>query len=234
MSKDLEFETYLYISPRKLGIYLFDIKNQKNLYKEDLVIENPNLEINFNALNNFLEKNIFKIEKLIGKFIENIFLVIDSNKILNLDIGIKKKNYEKKIKKKYLEIILIEVKEQFKKAYQDQIIMHMIIKNFYFDGKYMSKLNNDLECESLCLDVKFISIPNELFLMVEKILRKYQINIIKCFDQTYLKSIFKEDNIEISEMAHKIRSGYNENEVNLVARNHENSGFFVKFFQLFS
>ena len=44
----------------------------------------------------------------------------------------------------------------------------------------MSKLNNDLECESLCLDVKFISIPNELFLMVEKILRKYQINIIKC------------------------------------------------------
>ena len=50
------------------------------------------------------------------------------------------------------------------------------------------------------------------------------------FDQTYLKSIFKEDNIEISEMAHKIRSGYNENEVNLVARNHKNSGFFVKFF----
>ena len=99
MSKDLEFETYLNISPSKLGIYLFDIKNQKNLYKEDLVIENPNLKINFDALNNFLEKNIFKIEKLIGKFIENIFLVIDNNKILNLDIGIKKKNYEKKIKK---------------------------------------------------------------------------------------------------------------------------------------
>ena len=36
MSKDLEFETYLSISPRKLGIYLFDIKNQKNLFKEDL------------------------------------------------------------------------------------------------------------------------------------------------------------------------------------------------------
>ena len=234
MSKDLEFETYLNISPSKLGIYLFDIKNQKNLYKEDLVIENPNLEINFDALNNFLEKNIFKIEKLIGKFIENIILVIDNNKILNLNIGIKKKNYEKKIKKKYLEIILTEVKEQFKKAYQDQIIMHMIIKNFYFDGKYLSKLNDNLECESLCLEIKFISISNQLFSRVEKILKKYQISIVKCIDKTYSKSLFDEDDIEISEMAHKILSGHNENEVNLIPRNQENNGFFEKFFQLFS
>ena len=138
MSKDLEFETYLNISPRKLGIYLFDIKNQKNLYKEDLVIENPNLEINFDALNNFLEKNIFKIEKLIGKFIENIILVIDNNKILNLDIGIKKKNYEKK-SKKYLEIILTEVKEQFKNIPRSNNNAHDN-KEFLFGWKIYVKI----------------------------------------------------------------------------------------------
>ena len=32
--KNLEFETYLSISPNKFGIYLFDTKNLKNLYKE--------------------------------------------------------------------------------------------------------------------------------------------------------------------------------------------------------
>ena len=131
MTEDLDIDTYLSISPKKFTIFLFDKKNLKIFYKEELEIQNNFKNINLNILKKFLEKNIFKIEKLIGKFIENIFLVIDNNKILNLDIGIKKKNYEKKIKKKYLEIILTEVKEQFKKAYQDQIIMHMIIKNFY-------------------------------------------------------------------------------------------------------
>ena len=146
----------------------------------------------------------------------------------------KKKNYEKKIKKKYLEIVLVDIKEQFKKAYQDQKIMHMIITNFYSDEQYIFKLNDNLECKNLCLEVKFISIQNQLFLKVEKIIKEYQINIIRCIDQTYLKSIFKEENIEISEMAYKIHSGYNENEVNLIPRNQENIGFFEKFFQLFS
>ena len=95
MSKDLEFETYLSISPRKLGIYLFDIKNQKNLYKEELIINENNL------LKNFLDDNIFKIEKLIGNFIENINLIIENENVFNLQIGIKKKIIKKILKKKY-------------------------------------------------------------------------------------------------------------------------------------
>ena len=91
MSKDLELETYLSISPQKLGIYLFDINNQKNLYKEELII-NENMNYNGNELlKNFLDDNIFKLEKLIGNFIENIILIIKNEKIFNLQIGIKKK-----------------------------------------------------------------------------------------------------------------------------------------------
>ena len=91
MNKDFEFETYLSISPGKLGIYLFDVKNQKNLYKEEL-IANENINYNRNdLLKNFLDDNIFKIEKLIGNFIENIILIIENENIFNLQIGIKKK-----------------------------------------------------------------------------------------------------------------------------------------------
>ena len=32
MNEDLEFETYLSISPNKFGIYLFDKKNLKKIY----------------------------------------------------------------------------------------------------------------------------------------------------------------------------------------------------------
>ena len=87
MNKDLVFETYLSISPQKLGIYLFDINNQKNLYKEELIInENTNYNEN-DLLKNFLDDNIFKIEKLIGNFIENIILIIENENIFNLQIG---------------------------------------------------------------------------------------------------------------------------------------------------
>ena len=64
-----EIETYLSISPNKFEIYLFDKKNLLNTYKEKIEIDSNKDEIDLNLLAVFLEKNIFKIEKLIGKFI---------------------------------------------------------------------------------------------------------------------------------------------------------------------
>ena len=91
MNKDLELENYLSISPDKLGIYLFDKKNLKNIYKEELTISDNGKFLNLDDLKKFLDSNIFKIEKLSGKFVENIFLIFEDKKILNLKVGIKKK-----------------------------------------------------------------------------------------------------------------------------------------------
>ena len=87
------FETYLSISKNKFGIYLFDVRNFKNIYKHELNLENKTVGIDYNSLKTFLDNNIYKIEKLIGKFVKNIFLIIDNEKNLRLNIGIKKKNY---------------------------------------------------------------------------------------------------------------------------------------------
>ena len=91
MNKDLELENYLSISPNKFGIYLFDKNNLKNLYKEELIINDNSKFLNLTNLQKFLDNNIFKIEKLSGKFVENIYLVLENKKILSLKIGIKKK-----------------------------------------------------------------------------------------------------------------------------------------------
>ena len=97
MNEEIEFETYLSISPNGIGIYLLDTKNLKNLYKQELNY-NENIYINgFSNLKKFLDNNIFKIEKLVGKFVENIFLIIESEKVFNLKIGIKKKIMIKKL-----------------------------------------------------------------------------------------------------------------------------------------
>ena len=91
MNKNLELENYLNISPNKFGIYSFDTKNLKNLYKKELIIsENKNFR-NSEILNTFIDNNIFKIEKLSGKFVENIFLILEDEQISNLQMGIKKK-----------------------------------------------------------------------------------------------------------------------------------------------
>ena len=234
MIEEVDFETYLSVSNSKFQIYLFDKKNLKNLYEDELKLEN---EINFKDLNNlskFLDNNIFKIEKLVGKFIKNIFLIIECDENFNVNICVKKKNYDSLITQKNLQNTLTEVKDLFKENYQEQTIMHMVINNYLVNGKNYSSFESALNSDNLCLEVNFISISNDLVITFDKILEKYQIKISQYLNTNYVKNCFKDDNIELSEMAYKLRNGYNDNEVILVPKHIENKGFFEKFFQLFS
>ena len=234
MIEEIDFETYLNISKNKFEIFLFDKKKLKNIYKDKIQFKDELKFIDSDKLSKFLDKNIFKIEKLAGIFIKNIFLIINSDRNLNVDICLKKKNYEGTINHKNLETTLIEMKDLFKENYQEQNILHMIVVNYIINGKNYSSFKPDVKSDHLCLEVNFISISNNLLVFLEKILEKYQINIIQYLNESYISNLFNEKNIELSEMAHKIRNGFNENEVILVPKNIENKGFFEKFFQLFS
>ena len=233
MNKDLEFENYLSISPNKFGIYLFDKRNLKNLYKEELAISESEKFLNLDDLKKFLDKNIFKIEKLSGKFVENIFLIFENKKILNLKIGIKKKNYNISITKKYLENLLIESKDLFRENYHDQEIMHMIINKYFFNNISYQSFQENLKCDHLALEIEFKFISNNIIYDLNKVLENYQIKIVRYIDGSYVKNIINDD-LEISEMTHKILTGYNENEVTFTPKNVKKLGFFEKFFQLFS
>ena len=234
MTEEEDFETYLSITKNKFEIFLFDKKNHKDLYKDALSFKSEMNFIDSSILPKFLDDNIYKIEKLVGKFIKNIILIIDSEEIFFVDIGIKKKSYNNTVNKKHLENILTELKDLFKENYQDQHIMHMVVSNYLINEKNYSLFENDLESDHLGLEVNFIYQSNNQILMFEKILEKYQIKINQYLDGRYLASLFKEKNYEISTMAYKIRNGYNENEVALVVKDIENKGFFEKFFQLLS
>ena len=234
MSEDLELETYLSISPNKFGIYLLDPKKNKNLYKEELRFENNSKNIDFVYLNKFLEENIFKIEKLNGDFIENIFLIVKSLDVVNLEIGIKKKNYENSVNKKYLVNAVTEVKDLVKETYQDSKIIHIIIKNLQINDNDFLSIQKSFESKDLGLEITFISIHHNLIFQLEKILEKYQIKINRYLCGSYIGEFSRVHGAELSSMANKIIKGFNKNEVELVKKNEENRGFFEKFFQLFS
>ena len=231
MIENSDFETFLYISKNKYQIFVYDKNNLKNLYSEE--IEN-NHEIELNTLSKFLDDNIYKIEKKIKNFIRNIILIIDDDKILEIGISLKKKNYEKNVNQKQLENSLVEVKDIFKENYQDMLIMHMVIveteNNFL-----LNNANNSDDC--LFLEVNFISIPNKFTFYFDKLLENHQINIKRYMSGDYIKSFFdieSKESMELFVMANKLNDGLNKNEVQLISKSKENRGFFEKFFQLFS
>ncbi len=234
MINDLDFETYLIISSDKFGIYLYDIKNKNNLYFKEVNYENNFENLNIEALSFFLEDNIFKIEKLAGQFIKNIYLIIENKKILNLNISFKKKNYNKTITYNYLKEILVEAKDLFKENYQDQVILHMLLVKYFVDDKDYSFFFEELKGKNIRLEVKFISISQNISNILSKVLQKYQIKIVRFLDQNYIENYFEDDLSELPEMIYRIKSGQNQNEVDLVPKNIEKKGFFEKFFQLFS
>ena len=234
MIEELSFEAYLSISQKKFGIYLLDKKNLNNIYKEEIYFENEVDKIDYNLLNNFLDNNIFKIEKSIGKFLKNIVIVIDNKKILDFSLGIKKKNYGEKINRKYLESSLTELKDLFKKNYQNYKIMHFIINRYLIDGTDYTSFDDEINGDHICVEVKFICLPIILIKEISNILEKYQMRINNFFDKEYIETLFKEDKIDLPIMTYKIQSGFNPNEISLVSKSIKKKGFFEKFFQLFS
>jgi hypothetical protein len=231
MIENLDFETFLYISKSKYQIFVYDKNNLKNLYSEEIEYSD---EIELNTLSKFLDDNIYKIEKKIKNFIRNIILIIEDDKILEIGISLKKKNYEKNENQKQLENSLVEVKDIFKENYQDLLIMHMVIVEKENNFLLNNANNND---DYLFLEVNFISIPNKFTFYFDKLLENHQINIKRYMSGDYIKSFFdieSKESMELFVMANKLNDGLNKNEVQLISKSKENRGFFEKFFQLFS
>ena len=231
MIENSDFETFLYISKTKYQIFVYDKNDLKNLYSEEIGYSD---EIELNTLSKFLDDNIYKIEKKIKNFIRSIILIIEDDKILEIGISLKKKNYEKSENQKQLENSLVEVKGIFKENYQDLLIMHMVIVEKENNFLLNNANNND---DYLFLEVNFISIPNKFTFYFDKLLENHQINIKRYMSGDYIKSFFdieSKESMELFVMANKLNDGLNKNEVQLISKSKENRGFFEKFFQLFS
>ena len=230
MIEDTDFETFLYISDNKYQIFVYDKNNLKNLYNEE--IKNDN-EIELNILSKFLDDNIYKIEKIIKNFIKNIILIIEDDKVLEIGLSIKIKNYEKQLDYKYVKNGLIEAKNIFKENYPDLVMMHMLIVDNDMSKKLLSnskKINDNY----LYLEVNFICISVSYTHILDKLLGNLQITIEQYMSGNYVKNFLEEDENMIPVIANKLNNGFNKNEVKVISKNKENRGFFERFFQLFS
>ena len=112
--------------------------------------------------------------------------------------------------------------------------MHFVVNKYLIDGVNYTSFDEDIDGDHMCVEVNFISAPNILIKEISNVLKKYQIKIDRLFEKKYIKNLFEGECLDLSIIAFKIKSGHNQNEINLVPKSLKKIGFFEKFFQLFS
>ena len=234
MNSEKKFETFLYLSNEKFVIIVKEDLKKEYFFKKEFTLDNNKDDIDFDLLNEFLNENIFKIEKVLKKFIQNINLILRHKRFLNIDISIKKDNFGKKINKKILNYSLADANRQIKENYSDYEIIHLLIDKYFINGCTYYNFPIDISSDYLVIDLKFICLSSNIIKNLEKIFKNYQIKISKIISVKYLEDYFKDNKSDIFSNCQKILDGTNQNEVQLISKNRKKMGFFERFFLLFS
>ena len=234
MDKNFDFDTYLFISPNKIIISINNKKSFETIYKKEKSFNNLANNIPYEKFDEFLNDNIFLIEKDLKNFIKKINLIVKSENFFPIQISLKQNNYDKMISQQNLNYLLNEAKNQCKKSMQEKKIIHMLIDNYLIDNKHFNYLPEQIRCRSFSLDVSFICLELSLVEKFEKILKKYQISLNQILDANYIESFFNKEDEDIFNMGNKIINGLNVNEVKMISKKIQKNGLFERFFNLFS
>ena len=234
MNEELKFETYLFINSKKLVICIIEKKTFKILFKEEKLLNDHNEISNSKKLDNFLAKNILKIEKILKNFVKDVHIILDDKEFLPIEISIKKDHNGNSISQENLINPLNVLKNLCQFSFKDKKIIHMLIENYQIDGKDYSFLPENLKCNNFSLDIKFICLSKNLIEHYESILKRYHILVNQILNAEYIKQFQDQQNPNIYTTASRIISGHNNNEISLVNKTLKSKGFFEKFFDLFS
>ena len=233
MDNNQNFETYLLINSKKVSISVFSETNKK-VYDNELILDENKNSLDSEKFDLFLHQNIFKIEKLLKKFVKKSYIILDLDVFFTFDLSIKKKNYDNTVDAVNLNYLLNEAKYHCKETISDRKIIHMIIDNYFINNKYYPFLPIDIKGENYSIDLKFICLQNNFIKDLVKILKKYHISISKIVNAEYVRNFLKNDQKNIFLMTKKVIEGHNPNEVLLVEKTIKNQGFFEKFFNFFN
>ena len=208
MDNYINFETYLFLGPKKFIISV-NTELNREIYKKELIFDQEKKDLDLKIFSDFLNENIFKIEKLLNNFVKNIYLIIDIKNFFSFQMSIKKNNYGELLTTKNLNYVLNEAKDLCSDTLKNKKIIHILIDNYLIDEKKYTNLQQKMDCN-------------------------HQISINKIISMQYLDTFFSDESISLTEKARKIIDGQNPNEVILTNKKLKNKTFFEKFFHFFS
>ena len=235
MSKK-NFHIYLEFSHTELNIAAFNKINNKLEYSNQKLYKSyfNNNELNFDILQNFVEKNILEVEKAIGEFVKDIYLMIETPQSTSINLSVLKNNEGNKITKQDVMYLIQDAKQQILKSNSAIEIIHIISENYNLDDMNHNFLPLDINCKKFSIDIKFICFPKDLLRNFEQLFLKQQIFINKFICSNYVKT-FNSKNKEkhICEKGKEIVEVINKQEVVSIPKIIEKTGFFERLFHFF-
>ena len=234
MTKKIDFQTYLYLNHNQFVIYVAEISTNEKIYSEKLVIKENSTELRLSKLDEFLDSNIFKIEKKLNSFVKDIHVILDSNEFHSIKLSIKKDNNGNLINSEALIHPLSDLKNLCQSNLLNKKIIHFFVEKYVIDNKFYTSLPENVKCNIFSLDTEFICLSKNLIENIEKILKKYHISINQILSAGYLEKFKYHTDNTIFTTASRIIAGHNSNEVLLTGKINKKQGFFERFFNFFN
>ena len=224
---------FFYNSSKILCLHIIHDDNEI-LYEKKLLHDGLDFDNNLINLKNFLNENIFKIEKKFSLYVNDIYLIIDDKDSINIDVSLIKDFEYLSSDFKYIQSDLQNIKDSVLKSNFDFELVHMVINKFVTDKNEYFELPDSINQKNLFLEIRLICLKKEVLSNFKKILSNYEISIQKILNYKYIDSFKTDQMVNTSLIASKLINGLNKNEINFIKRRPKNAGFFEKFFKFFS
>ena len=233
MSKDLDNRYFITLNKDKIIFSCLNNEN-KNLFTQKYDFINFDSNELFKEVENFFNDNLVKIEKNLKDFIRKIYIIVDLDNSLSVNLSIKYDLDKAKIKRDKINELINTLKYQFNKYYNDEKIIHIIVNKLIIDGEKKNLLPVKENFQNLILEVKFQCLKEQFVNNIKKSLSNYQIAVEKIFLADRLNKTIQNQEENIFEAADKVLSEENSDEVLIVKKKKLNNGFFERFFNFFN
>ena len=185
-------ETFIDFGTYKTRLGVFNTSSSsKDYFIEKKTHSNVNIEdINLHDFEKKIKELIQTTEKQINYHIKDLNVMLDLSNFSSIDVSLKK-NYEgKNISLEDIQILLQESRQMFQENNKNNKIIHMIVKKFIFDEKVFLEIpENNLKCNNLTLEIKFICYPNNILDKIQSIFNYNDVVINNFSCSTYVKSL---------------------------------------------
>ena len=235
MIENDDFINIFFIKKNSFLATCFSRSDLTCLYKNQMILEDHQNDLKKDKFKNFLDDNIYKIEKNNNQFVRDINLVVEDEKFLTINLCIKKNILgDLNFKKESLNLIS-KIKNEIRINYKEFSIIHVLINNYLIDGLDLKidKNLDSIDCKDFSIVITFILMSSLNILEYQKVFADYQISINKIVSLEYLRNYSLLEKVNYLDAALKILLGNNPNEVTILTKKANNRGFFEKFFHLF-
>ena len=209
--------------------------NYENKYSNSITLDFSSRE-GLENLSNIIRDNIIKIEKKIGEFVNEINIILDLNKSINIKLNIFKKKENLEVTHEDIKYLIQDARQQIIEQNKNLTILHIVLENFYINKIKKTEISKNFSAEDFSIILNFICYPSEDILNFKKLLKKNQIKVNKFICSKYLESVLEKDlpeELQISRAGIKTIMGMNENEVQIVPKTNKKHPFFERLFKFF-